>query len=77
MTIKERILQILGSNKTIPAVFIEKLSIGAVYTYKNDVFCLVNGEDIEFDEVKNIREQEKILDAIENKRFVFDRSYQG
>ena len=77
MTIKENILQILGSNKTTPAVFIDKLSIGAVYTYKNNVFCLVNGTDIEFDEIESIREQEKILNAIENKRFVFNKSYQG
>lgn len=77
MTIKEKILQILGKNKTIPAVFIDKLSIGAVYTYRNNVFCLVNGQDIEFDDIESIKEQEKILDALENKRFVFNKSYQG
>ena len=67
MTIKE---QILGGNKTTPAVFTDNLSIGAIYTFKNDVYCLHQGEDFDFDEV-GLKDQQKILDAIVNKKIYF------
>jgi len=75
MTIKEQILQILGGNKTTPAVFTDDLSVGAIYTYRNNVYCLHYGEDFEFDEV-SLKDQQKILDAIVNKKFIFNKSYQ-
>jgi len=75
--IKEQILKILGENHTTPCVFNnEYQEVRAIYTYKNNVYCLNQGRDFEFDEV-SLKGQQKILQAIEKTEFRKDKTFQA
>lgn len=72
---KQQILEILGNNHTTPCVFINKQEVEAIYTYKNDVYCLEMGKDFPFDDVHE-RGQKKILNAVINKEYKKDKTFQ-
>ena len=72
---KQKILEILGKNHTTPCVFTNKQEVEAIYTYKNDIYCLGMGEDFPFDDVSD-KGQKNILDAIVNKEYKKDKTFQ-
>lgn len=73
---KEKILELLGSNHTTPCVFNdESLATQAIYTYRKDVFCLQWGSDFPFDDLTK-EEQTEIANAIENKEYIKNKSFQ-
>lgn len=65
--IKSEILKILGKNHITPCVM-ENQETEAIYTYKNNVYCLNMGRDFEFDNLSN-KGKENILIAIKNKKY--------
>jgi len=71
---KEKILEILGNNHTTPCVFTSKQDVEAIYTYKNDIYCIDLGLDFPFDALYE-NEQKNILDAIINKEYKKDETF--
>ena len=74
-TPKKEILEILGRNHTTPCVFDDWSIVQALYTYRGDVYCLNNGEDFCFDDLKN-KQKIKISEMIKTKKFVKNKSFQ-
>jgi hypothetical protein len=70
---KKNILKVLASSGTTPAS-LEGKHIG-VYIYENDVFVLINGDDIPFDEL-DIEEQTRIHTSIVAGTYLLDASFQ-
>lgn len=73
---KKDILNRLGKNHTTPCVFDKDWKfVEAIYTYKNDVYCLSMGEDFPFDDLSD-REQSIVFQEITNGRYVLDETFQ-
>lgn len=74
---KKEIIKLLGKNHTDPVVF-EKdgIEIGAIYTYKGDIFCLEGGMDFPFEDVSKDGQLE-IFTEIKANRYRVDNSFQG
>lgn len=72
---KEQIIEILGKNHTTPCVFTNDFEVAAIYTYKNDVFCLNMGSDFEFDALSD-KVKNKIVSEIVKGNYKKDKSFQ-
>jgi hypothetical protein len=78
---KQEILNILGGDHTTPAVFNkDTLETRAIYTWKDDVFCLGGpgneGMDFPFDDISP-KGQADILKELQAKEFEFMAWFQG
>jgi len=71
---KKEIIEILGKNHTTPVVF-KSLGKG-IYTWKNGVYVLKGGMDMEFDEFTE-SEQSDMLTELKAGNYVLDASYIG
>lgn len=74
---KQEILNLIGNNQTktlsLNNTTIEE--VHGVYTYRGDVFCLKDGEDISFDDLTE-NEKNKIYKAIKAKEYIIDPTLQ-
>lgn len=74
--LKQEILKKLGKDHTTPCVFDKDWNfVEAIYTYKNDVYCLFNGEDFPFDDLSNNQKIRIVREIVEN-RYVLNKSKQ-
>ena len=70
-----KILNKLGTNHTYPCVVtINNRPLG-VYTFKNSVYVLKDGDDIEFNEL-SLSDQSQIVDNIISDNYVVYPSFQ-
>lgn len=75
MTIKDELISILGEDATDPCVFVENLQVEAIYTWKGDIYCLDKGMDFSIDSLEK-ESQIDILNAIKNKKYIVDETFQ-
>lgn len=75
MSIQDEIISILGKNATDPCVFNDNLRVEAIYTWKNGVYCLDKGMDFPLEDIDE-KCQIDILDAIKNKKYIVDETFQ-
>ena len=80
-TIKQQIIDIFGDNHTTPAMFNkDTLETRAIYTWRDDVFCLGGpgneGMDFPFDDISP-KGQADILKELKAKAFVLNDAFQG
>jgi hypothetical protein len=73
---KQEILKKLGRDHTTPCVFDKDWNFAeAIYTYKNDIYCLYEGRDFEFNDLtdhqKNIIHRE-----IMGNNYILDETFQ-
>lgn len=75
-SIEDDIVFILGSSHTKSIVFNDNLEVGGLYTYRGSAYCLDHGMDFSINDVSE-KGQEAILDAIKEKKYRVDSSFQG
>lgn len=73
---KNRIIEILGKNHTTPVEFLLFChEIRGIYTYKNDIYVLKNGEDVSFSEFE-LEEQSFMTNQILNGNYKINATLQ-
>lgn len=75
-SIEEDIINILGGNHKKCIVFNDRFEIGGIYTYKGRVYCLASGMDFSIEDVED-KSKIFILNAIKDKKYKIDNSFQG
>lgn len=80
MTLEEQIIEVIGKNHKRPFALTEVKhyhEVHAIYSYKSQVFCLKNGDDIPFVEL-TVAEQKTIHDFIKADKYkLTSKSFQG
>ncbi len=71
---KNKIITILKNSGTTPAVLNDQTK--GIYIWKNDVFCLKEGMDIEFDELDE-SEKTFILSELQAGNYTLEPTFQG
>jgi hypothetical protein len=69
---KKRILEVLKDSGTMPAVINTK-PIG-IYVFENAIYCLMGGDDFEFDELSE-SDKEIVLNDISNGNYSLNASW--
>ena len=72
---KKEILEILKESGTTPAVVRGFNNFMGIYIWENDVFCLIDGMDEEFDSLKEA-EQKFILFELKEGNYTLDETFQ-